>query len=744
MGSREEGDAVVMRVERTLAPGKLVREVPGDLRRVLVSEMRSGEVVVSLLETASDEPLRAGAARLWVALTDRRALVLAADAQGDSVVESAETSTVVHRGKLGRDEIVVGARTLKCPLLRGGSEFKQFAKLAEASPLERLQLAARTRLDEGQPAAAAALADAGLEAGHDTSLLTLRVLGLVGSGHEGELGAAIAALVKGDPDLIHWDELFEGVKGHSRALSMLYQAAREAGSASRLRARLEAIRAATPADTTMAELAIAMDVDAGDLIAGLERAVSWRREGAITPQTFLALTTTLHRAGLSTEPLHRRRAATLAKLGNLGEALVEARTAVSLERTHRALRVLSDVLIQSGRASEAVEPLEQLLAEGVDEYWIRSKLAEAYEAAGRLAEALATREQALVALLAGESHGGQAEPERRALARLHRAIAPSLDPETREVRLACADLLDRGLDWAARLVSPPGRLFAGDRLETTVEILAARRLADDPVTATLSFEEEITDSKPSPAPAPPLPPRLLADGITGTWPAPGDDGEIVIDGKRNARARYGVGPKVSLDLPGGLERGLHRATIALEVPADVRPAYESDRAHGRLDLEVTPPRARFPLRVALRHAKNPPPSYPLEREGSGKHSLRITVPDPSWSLGRNATVAVKAQLDPSRLPSRLEVALLATERFRPPHKGERVVETHAWGFPVFDYEIEEQALDRTLVLELPRDDMTTATWTWFELVWTVSVRLVRKDKIEASADVPIWLKYPAS
>jgi tetratricopeptide (TPR) repeat protein len=735
---------VVMRVERTLAPGKLVREASGELRRVLVSEMRSGEVVVSLLETASDEPLRSGATRLWVALTDRRALVLAADSHGDSVVESAEASTVVHRGKLGRDEIVVGARTLKCPLLRGGTEFKQFAKLAEASPIERLQIAARTRLGEGHAAAAAALADAGLEVGSDTSLLTLRVLGLVESDHDGELGAAIAALVKGDPDLIHWDELFEGLRSHSRALSMLYQASREAGSASRLRARLDQLRAATPGDTTMAELAIAMDVDAGDLAEGLERAVAWRREGAITPQTFLALSATLNRAGLSTEPLHRRRAATLAKLGNLGEALEEARKAVSLDRTHRALRVLSDVLILSGRASEAVEPLEQLLAEGEDEYWIRSKLAEAYEAAGRLAEALTTRERALISLLASESHGGQAEPERRALARLHRAIAPSLDAETREVRLACADLLDRGLDWAARLIEPPGRLFAGDRLETTVEILAARRLGDEPVTATLSFEEEITDAKPEPSPAPPLPPRILADGVTGVWPATSDDGEVVLDGKRNARARYGVGPKVALELPGGLELGLHRAKISLEVPADVRPAYESDRAHGRLDLEVSPPRARFPLRVALRHANNPPPSYPLEREGTGKHGLKILVPDPSWALGGNATVTVKAQLDPSRLPTRLEVALLATERLRPPHKGERIVETHAWGFPIFGYELEERTMDRTLVLELPRDDATTATWTWFELVWSVSVRLVRKDKIEASAEVPIWLKYPAS
>ena len=61
------------RFERTLVPGKLLREPPDVVRRVLATELQSGEVVVSLLETASEHPLGSGGATVWVALKIGRA-----------------------------------------------------------------------------------------------------------------------------------------------------------------------------------------------------------------------------------------------------------------------------------------------------------------------------------------------------------------------------------------------------------------------------------------------------------------------------------------------------------------------------------------------------------------------------------------------------------------------------------------------------------------------------------------------
>lgn len=733
-----------MRVEKTLEPGKLVRDAPQELRRVFLSEAQPGEVVVSLLETATDEQLRSGSARLWVALTDRRALILASGDAGDSYVQVAETSSVSRRGRLGRDELSIGDRVLKCPFLRGGSEFKQFVNLAEAHRIERLRSAAKERLDEGQPEIAAIIAQAGLNSENDPTLHTIRVIGLVKSGASNELGTAIVALVSADRDLTHWDWLYDSIHDDGRVLWMMYQATQEVGIAHVLRAKLDELRRIPPSDALTAELAITMDADEGALAEGLERARAWRMSNAISAKTLLSACTTLGRAGLDTEPLHRHRATTLAELGNLDDALTEVRRALDLESTAESLRVLADLSIRAGSAQDAMEPLELLLEMGHDDAWIRSMLADGYESQNRLDDALSTREIALEQLLAGDPEAEHLAAERRALARLHRTIASAYPSDERDVRLACADLLDRGLDWAARLVDMPSRVFAGTELSVTLELLAARRLTDGDTTACLSYEEEIIDHKAEHPKMRP-PPSLLAGGLTGIW-SPHDPGESVVHAdKKSARARYGVGDRTTVHLGRGVGRGLHRVEIKLAIPSDVRPSYLSDKVRGQLELEIIPPRVRFPMSVAPCHdAEAIGSALPEERDGSGRHDLQALLSTSLWSFGEPQTVEVKALLKGERLPTRIDASIVAVERMRPPHKGLRVIESLSWSYPLFPYELREGVIDRRLYLDMPRDGLTTGIWTWFELVWCVEVKLMRKEKAEATVEIPILLRYPPS
>lgn len=731
------------RADLTLVPGKLVREPPDAVYRVLGSELQTGEVVVALLETASEQALRSGGARIWVVLTDRRAIQVAADGQGDSFIRASDTSTVEHKGKLGRDEITLGETTLKCPLLRGGSEFKQFAALASAHSQERLRQAARLRLEEDEPGAAIALCDAGLDREQDPALLTIKVQAMIAEERYTELNTALSALVTGDPDLKYWKDLYESLEGDSRALWLLYQAAREGGNAAKVRELLSDLRRAKPSDATMAELIVRMDADEDDAEHGLDRAVAWRDRGIITPKTFLRICSILHHAGLHTERLHRQRALTLGDQGQTSDALEAIHQALDVEEKSLAsLRVLADLLLRSARAGEAVDPLEQLLEAGQDDYWIRSKLGEGYEARERLDEAIEARELALERLFVRGGEPEQAASERRSLARLHRGLASSLEGAERDVRLGCADLLERGLDWAARLGSPPEQLLAGGTLEAEVEILAARHLSDDAVTAGLAYEEAVLDPKVE-IPELPSAPTLLAGGIAGVWPPDDEEDGVVQTSKRSARVRYSVGDQSWVDMGQGLSRGLHTGRVKIDIPDDVRPTYHGERVKGELELEITPPGARFPLPVAPCHE---PGGEGLlraeEREGSGKIPLKARVPDAAWSLGETGEVEVNAWLENNRIPTEIEVAMIATERMRPPHKGEKTVETLCWTFPVFPYEPEERRIKRTLRLDLPRKGTTTGFWTWFELVWAVRVRLLRKERPEAAAEVPILLRFP--
>ena len=41
----------------------------------------------------------------------------------------------------------------------------------------------------------------------------------------------------------------------------------------------------------------------------------------------------------------------------------------------------------------------------------------------------------------------------------------------------------------------------------------------------------------------------------------------------------------------------------------------------------------------------------------------------------------------------------------------------------------------------PRQAPPSWKWTWFELTWQLQVSLLRKDKSEATAEVPILLRY---
>lgn len=733
------------RFERTLVPGKLLREPPDVVRRVLATELQSGEVVVSLLETASEHPLGSGGATVWVALTDRRALVLATKDGVESYVRAADTTTVAHKARFGRDEIIVGEHTFKCPLLRGGSEFKAFAQLAEAHHLERLRHAARLRLEDGSPDAASALCAAGLDREQDPGLLTLNVIALAKQEKYPELGPALKTLMAGDPGLSHWRELYEQVGKDSRTLWMLYQASHEANNAPKARSLLSDLRATPPADTVFAELISWMDADEGELEGGLARAAAWRDRGVIDTKSFLTICAILQRGGLDTEPLYRQWALALAQLGQTKEALDAIQQALTRAREAESLRILADLLLRSARAAEAVVPLEQLLEAGHDDAWIRSRLGEGYEALGRLDDAVASRELALERLLAlPDSEADHVAGERRALARLHRTRASSQHGSERDVSLACSELLERGADWAARLTSAPSSLLAGSALEATVEVLAARRLGHGPTTACLTSLEAVLDPKAETSPPPP-PPALMSGGVIGTWPAAREveDG-VVLAGKRSSAVRHAAGEAIVVEMPAGLPRGLHQGRIALVVPNDVRPTYQGERVRGELELEVTPPGVRFPIRVAPRHEpRRDGQPRSEQREGSGKLPLKVRVPDAAWSFGEAGEVEIEVRLDGSRTLTSLEVSLVATERMRPPHKGERMVETYTWAFPVFAYEAEEGVVKRRVRLELPLRGTTTGFWTWFELVWVVQVRALRKDKAEVEVEVPVLLRYPA-
>lgn len=733
-----------MRVEKTLEPGKLVRDAPDELRRVFLSEAQPGEVIVSLLETATDEQLSSGGARLWVALTDRRALILASGGAGDSFVRVAETSSVSRRGRLGRDELTIGDRVLKCPLLRGGSEFKQFANLAEAHRIERLRSAAKERLNEDQNEIAAIIAQAGLNYEDDPTLHTIRVIGLVKADATNELGAAIVALVKADRDLSHWDWLYDSIRDDGKVLWMVYQAAQEVGIAQEIRSKLVELKQTTPSDALTAELAITMYADEGSLADGFDRAIAWRTENTISAKTFLSACTTLSRAGFDTEPLHRFRSITLAELGNLNDALTAIRRALELESTPESLRVLADLTIRAGSAQDAIEPLEKLLEIGHDDAWIRSMLADGYEAQNRFDDALSTREIALERLLDGDPEAEQVAAERRALARLHRNIASSYPTDEHDVRLACADLLDRGLDWAARIIDMPTRVFAGTELTVNLEVLAARPLTDGNVKACLTYEEEIIDQKAD-QPTVRQPPSLLVGGLTGVWSPHDLDESVVHADKKTARARYGVGDQTTVHLGRGIGRGLHRAKIDLAIPSDVRPSYHSEKVRGQLELEITPPRVRFPMTVAPCHAPETIASaLPEERDGTGRHDLQALLSTSLWSFGEPQMVEVKALLKGDRLPTRLDATIVAVERMRPPHKGVRVIESLSWSYPLFPYELREGVIDRRLYLDMPREGLTTGIWTWFELVWRVEVKLMRKEKVDATVEIPILLKFPPS
>ncbi len=731
------------RVERTIVPGSLVREPAEELRKVVASEAKSGEVIVSLLETATDEVLDNGPARLWVVLTDRRALVVAANEQGDSHAETADATTVSRKGKLGRDELTIGGRKLKCPLLRGGSEFKQFAALAEAHPIERLRIAARTRFDEEQWDATVALAGAGLDQGPDAMLLTLRVTAIVAAEKYSDLGNAMLALVKNDPNLSLWKELEESIGEDSRALQVLYQSAVEAGVGSKIRARLTFLRAGRPRDQLSAELAISMDADEGSLDEGLERIMGWRTSGSVTAETYLNATAVLFKAGLDCEPLHRTRAMTLAETGNLGDAVEAIERALGLDKTTESLRVQADLLLRARRAIEAIAPLEGLVELGEDDYWIRSKLGEAYEAHDDIGQAISSRERAIDRLDESSISPERAAAERRALARLHRQFATEVSTEERELRLAYADLLERGLDWAARLIDPPDIVFAGTTLETTVEILAARRLTKGATTASLSYLEEIIAPKTD-RPSPPPAPALLAGGIAGTWPPEEDDSEEIKTGKKSARVRYSIGEETWAGLGDGQPRGLHRATLRIAIPGDVRPSYTSERVKGQLDLEISPPGARFALVVGTCHELSAVNTERVEeREGKGRLPLRARISDADWALGHAGRVDIESRLGLEKVPTKIELSLIATERMRPPHKGERVVETLTWTAPIFSYEHDLAELDRSISIELPTSGTTTGFWTWFEVVWNLRVRLLRKEKPEATVEVPVLVRYPA-
>lgn len=739
--SRKREGNVETRVEQTLVAGKLMREPSDALRRVLISELQSGEVVVSLLETASDHTLGSGSAKVWVALTDRRAVVLATDGT-DSYVTSADASTVSHKGKLGRDLVTVGEETYKCPLLRGGSEFKTFAQLAEAHYLERLRQGARMRLEDEEPQAAAALCASGLDREQDSGLLTLRVQALAALEKYGELGNALTALVTGDPELTHWRDLYASIGNDSRVLWMLYKAAFENNVAGRVRAYLSDLRATAPGDSLMAELIARMDADEGEAERGLVTATAWRDRGIVPPKTFLNICTIFHRAGLNSEPLHRQRALTYGQMGQMQEAHVAINAALEVERTPDSLRILADILLRSSKAKEAVVPLEQLLEAGHDDYWIRSKLGEGYEALDRANDAVETRELALERLFETNPETETVASERRALARLHREIAATAGSEERDIRLACAELLDRGLDWAARLADAPEQFLAGSKLKVTIEVLAARRLSMTRTAAGLVYEEAVLDPKAE-VPTVPSPPTLLEGGIAGEWPTEVQEEGVVHSSKRSANVRYSIGEKVWVDMDEGLPRGLHTGKAELSIPDDVRPTYHGDRVKGELELEITPPGARFPLRVAPCHEPQKQGfERSEEREGSGKIPIKVRIPDAAWSFGEKGTVELRGWLDGNRTPSKIEVALVAIERMRPPHKGERVVETFSWTFPIFPYELDEKKIRRQLSISLPAKGTTTGFWTWFEMVWAVRVRLLRKEKPEATAEVPILLRFP--
>lgn len=731
------------RVEKTLVPGKLVREPTEAFRRVLASEVQSGEVVVSLLETATELTLHGGSAKVWVALTDRRALALAVDEQGTSKVEAVDASTVERRGKFGRDEITLGDQTYKCPLMRGGSEFKQFAQLAAVHPVERIRQAARMRLDEGQAEAAVALAEAGLDQERDPTLLTLRVLALIETEAHHELGLGLTDLVRGDPDLSHWKELETAIDDDSQLLTMLYTAANEAGIAAKVRSRLPHIRTAEPKDAATVELAATMDADEGQLDKGLDRLVSWREDNKITAKSFLSAAAILAAAGLDSEPFHRHRATALAEVGRLAEALEAADRALFERETPQTLRVKGDLLIRANRAADAVEPLERLLELGEDDYWVRSHLAEGQEARKQLDEAVTHRELALAQLDNLEEEPERSAAERRALARLHRSIAAELSDGEREMRIAYADLLERGLDWAARLVEVPEKVFAGSTLEATVEILAARQLTQGRTSASLSFVEEIIAPKAEQVEIPEAP-SLLAGGIAGTWPREDEEEEKMVNpGKKGARVRYPVGKPAWVGLDDGQSRGLHRASVNLPVPTDIRPSYGSEQVRAVMELQLSPPGARFPVEVLACHDPGAETGrHAEEREGTGKIDTTLTVENTAWSFGRPAAFHLSARLNGDRIPTFIEASLLATERMRPPHKGERPIETLTWTFPVFRHERRRGIIERDLHLDLPDEGLCTGLWTWFELYWELRVRLLRKDRPESSAEVPVLLLHP--
>jgi tetratricopeptide (TPR) repeat protein len=732
------------RLEQTLVAGKLVRRAPDPIKELLLAKARAGEVLVALLETASEQNLRSGAGRIWIALTDRRALLLATHDDGDSWADVVDPATMSHRGRLGRDEITVGERRLKCPLLRGGNDFKHLIQLAEGTRGERLLEAATLRMEEQAPAAAAALAEAGL-AGEpdDPDLLALRARALLADERHSELPEALAQLLGVDPELSFWKELHHAIDGNVEVLWMLYEAAQRTGTAAPVRARLVNLRARRPSDDSTARLAITMDADEGSLESGLQRATKWQQDHALSHEGFLACCEVLNKAGLHTEPLYRHQAVILGQLGRQEEALAAVQRGLALEETPDLLRVQARILVESNRAGEAVAPLERLLQLAHDDAWVRANLGQGLEALGRFDEAIDCREVGLLYLCAEAPDGDRAAAERQALARLHRTRADFLSGEEKQVRLACATLLEQGFDWAARMHDPPRIVLAGTDVHTEVEIIAARQLAEAPIIASLSYQETVVDGKQAWPATAEAPASVMEEGIAGQWPTARTDRDRVETEPGRTRVRYDIGREAPTNLDQGLARGHHQARVALPVPADVPPSHGGDRTRGELLLELTPPGASFPIPVGSCHplSSHQEPQTPAVGEGTGKHPLTVTVANPAWSLGQQATLKLSARLAGDRQPTRIEVALVATERMRTPHKGERALERLAWTMPIFDYEQTDGSLHRLLHLDLPRQAPPSWKWTWFELTWQLQVSLLRKDKSEATAEVPILLRY---
>lgn len=727
-------------LEDSLAPGKLVREPPGAVRRLLSAEAQDGEVVVALLETATEQVLASGSAKAWVALTDRRALVVAALSDGDAFVQAAEASAVSHKARLGRDDLTVGELTLRCPLLRGG-EHKLLASLAAAEPVERLRRAARARLEENEPAAAAALTAAAMARSADQGILALRARALVSLERFDELGPVLTALTVADPELSFWSEAEATLAASPRALWMLYQATDETSVAHVARPKLKALVGGRPTHPLLAELAVRIDADEGRLEGGFGRAAAWFDEGAIDAATLLAACDTLGKAGLDSEPLHRRRAQALAALGRAEEALGAVRRALERSRTREGLRLEAELLLGRGDPAAALGSLEALLAAGGDDSWTHGRLGEAYEALDRLDDALGARECALAHVLDAPADPPAEARERRALARIHGRLAAAAEGEARQAHVAAAALLEAGHDWAARLVGAPPLLLAGSTFEARLELIAARTLRLGAATAGLVFEERLFDPKDPPAEESLGPPPL--EGWTvGRWPAPREgDEEVVHAERKTALARYGLGRKAALALPEELGRGLHEAELSLVAPAETLPTYRGERVLASLRVVVSPLGARFRLAASRRHGAAEA-AEPETREGTGKAKLEVTVPRPAFCFGRQGVAEVDARPAPGREVEAIEVALVATERMRPPHRGERPLGTLCWTFPIFDYERDEGRILRPLAVQLPDRGLATAEWTWFEVEHTLRVRLLRKEKPEAVAELPVSLLHP--